>query len=419
MKHKAFLGFIPFLALALIMLSSLLFLSGCLDSDKEEDIMLTDTAEASSGTDSEDTAEGSDSETYLTEADTTESAVPVAESMPETETETETEEDTTAEEEEDVIPTYFNPLTGLGTDTDLSSARPVAIMINNIKKANPSYGLSDADVIYECLAEGGITRLLMISLDYSNLGVVGSIRSSRPYYITFAFDYGAIYIHAGGSDDAYAMLKSSGIAYLDGVNMYLPDMFYRDSTRWSTMGYEHSLMTTGSRIVSGIAYKGYRTTKSSSVNYPLSFVEYGESANLSGMSGSQNAAGVTLKYSSSQTVDFKYNEATGEYLRYQFGGSKHIDGATGEQLSFKNVIIILTDISEIEGDDAGRLSVVTTGSGNGYYISEGVAVPIKWSRKSDTSGITYTNSDGGSLTFNRGTTFVCVFDKDSYYKIEG
>ena len=111
-------------------------------------------------------------------------------------------EDTTAETEEttrepDVTepaadnsePQYINPLTGLGTETDVSKLRPVSIMVNNIYQSLPQEGVSQADILYECLAEGGITRLMLISNDYEKLGQIGSVRSARDYYIDYAESY--------------------------------------------------------------------------------------------------------------------------------------------------------------------------------------------------------------------------------------
>ena len=114
-------------------------------------------------------------------------------------------------------------------------------MINNIEVATPQEGVSYADIMYECVVEGWQTRLMMVVSEYESLPVVGSVRSSREYYLDFAANHDAIYIHAGGSQQAYAEIKQRKVDNLDGVNMYIPNMFYRDSWRQQNMGYEHSL----------------------------------------------------------------------------------------------------------------------------------------------------------------------------------
>ena len=137
--------------------------------------------------------------------------------------------------------------------------RTVAIMINNIKNSLPQEGICDGDIYYERSAEGGITRIMMLVSDYEKLGTVGSIRSSRDYFVDFLANHDAIYVHAGGSAQAYEKIIWRKINNLDGVNQYAPNTFWRDNTRMYSMGYEHSLMTSGEGIAAGIALKGYRT----------------------------------------------------------------------------------------------------------------------------------------------------------------
>ena len=111
-----------------------------------------------------------------------------------------------------------------------------------------------------------------------------------------------------------------------------------------------------------------------------------------------------------QTVDFVYNEETDEYLRYQYNGMAHTDATTGEQLSVKNVLILFTQIDLIPGDEAGRLTVGTVGSGQGYYITNGVRKVVNWSRDSKTSTLHLEYRNGDELILNCGKTFICVVD---------
>ncbi len=304
------------------------------------------------------------------------------------------------------VPEFVNPLTGLGTDTDLSALRPVAIMINNLKGALPQEGISDCDIMYECLVEGGITRLMVVTSDYSSLGSVGSIRSCRHYYLDLASNYDAIYIHAGGSDQGYIELKQRKIDNLDGVNMYVPGMFFRDEKRLETMKYEHTLMTTGEKIAAGIAYKKYRTEASDELKGKeyFSFAEYGSVRELSG----DDAQCVLLPYSSFK-ARFDYNADTNSYYRYQFGDMAHIDGTTGEQISFTNILVLICDVNEV-GDKKGHLDIITENkNGKGYYISGGKYEEISWSKPTEDSPTTYFGADGNELVINRGKTFISIF----------
>lgn len=311
-----------------------------------------------------------------------------------------------------VLTPYVNPLTGLSTEKDLTGNRPVAIMINNIREAMPQIGISSADIIYECTAEGGVTRLMMVVQDYTSLGVIGSVRSAREYFLDFAQNHDAIYVHAGGSTvpwaDAYAEIKNRGINNLDGVNMYLPNTFYRDQDRLLTMSAEHCLMTSGQGIVWGISQMAYRTEISDQLEKYLKFgscsteLQYGISASH-----------VHIPVTSYQTVDYVYDAATSKYLRYQFNGEKHIDGATNEQLAFDNLLVVFCDMYRFENDDYNRMHVETLGEGSGYYIADGKCINITWKKASHEAPIEYYDEAGNVLTLKAGKTMINVCDSNS------
>ncbi len=308
----------------------------------------------------------------------------------------------------------FNYLTGVTTTEEERDQRPVAIMLNNLKKSLPQEGLCSGDIFYECAAEGGITRIMMLVSDYENLGTVGSVRSSRDYFVDFLANHDALYVHAGGSEQAYAKISWRGIENMDGVNMYLPNTFWRDTWRMNNVGYEHSMMTSGEGIVAGIKQKGYRTALDKNQVPMFNFYDEETDNQLIG----SPAPHVHMQSTSLQTVDFVYNEETGEYLRYQYNGMPHTDGTTDEQLSVKNVLILFTDISLIPGDAAGRLAVGTVGSGQGYYITNGKRKVINWSRESKTSTVHLEYRNGDELILNCGKTFICVVDDSVAGKID-
>jgi hypothetical protein len=131
-------------------------------------------------------------------------------------------------------------------------------MLNNIKAAQPLLGISGADILIEIPVEGGITRLMGLYQDVSAIGKIGSVRSARTYYVEIAQGYDAVYIHAGGSPQAYSYMKSSGITHLDGVNGSKQDIFFRDAGRKNSLGYEHSLVTSGELISKFLPTYGIR-----------------------------------------------------------------------------------------------------------------------------------------------------------------
>ena len=144
---------------------------------------------------------------------------------------------------------YANPLTGEGLNEDISGKRPVAVMFNNLRKALPQIGIAQADVIYEIVAEGGITRMMGVFQNLEGVGNLGSIRSARDYYVSLALGHDAIYIHAGGSPQAYDAFDSWGITHIDFVNGPYGNMCWRDPDRKKTAGLEHSLFTSSEKVL--------------------------------------------------------------------------------------------------------------------------------------------------------------------------
>ncbi len=298
-------------------------------------------------------------------------------------------------------PKFYNKLTGLETTEELSNIRPVGIMINNIKQATPQQGISQADVIYEVLAEGGISRLFCLFTDYASLPETGSIRSSRDYYIDLANAHDAIYVHCGGSPAAYDTLKARGTENMDGI--YFSTPFYRNEWRKKHMGMEHSMMTTGERLVKGIEEKGYRTT--SDFKQPFSFKE-----SVSAISGENvtDAKTVAVEFSYYAKSTFDYDEATGTYLKGQFS-APHIDSNNNAQLAFENVILLYASQGAVKNDEKGRIHVDFIGTGDGIYITNGKTEPIKWSKESRTSSYTLYKADGVTeLLLNPGKTYVGI-----------
>ena len=318
-------------------------------------------------------------------------------------------EETTAEPEPETTavpevfePEIINPLTGLEADVDYENRRPLAIMINNIKVATPQEGISYADIMYECIVEGGQTRLMMVVSDYENLPVVGSVRSSREYYLDFAANHNAIYMHAGGSTQAYKEIKSRGVNNLDGVNdnAISYKCFYRDNWRMSNMGYEHSLMTTGERIADGIAYKKYNTVLAENFDSPLDFVPYGKPRLPEG----GDASYLKVVYSYSHQPYFEYNSKEGVYYRWQFLGDRHVDNTAGVQIAFDNVIVIYCPTASTN-DSYKHMDVTTEGSGDGYYLYGGKYEKITWKKATADTPIKLFNEAGEELRVNRGKTF--------------
>ncbi len=310
-------------------------------------------------------------------------------------------------------PLYTNPLTGCGTDVDLSAGRPVAIMLNNLRKALPQCGIAQADLIYEVPAEGGITRMMAVFQSLDGVDTLGSVRSARPYYVELAAGLDAIFIHAGGSDDAYSAIKKLGVFNIDGVNgPYGGTMFYRDSVRKKTAGFEHSLFTSRDRIeklLSGSLSK-MRQVHKDGYSLPLTFAPDGTPA--------QGAAanGIDVEFSYYKTGRFTYDPDSKTYLVDQHidkHDMPYVDGSNDQQVAVTNVLVLRTDIKLIKGDSAGRLTVRLTGSGSGYFACGGAYIPINWTKESASSPFRFSTMDGQPLTLGAGTSYINIIDNSN------
>ena len=308
---------------------------------------------------------------------------------------------------EPVGPAGINPLTGLPMEPEYEQNRPVAVMLNNLKKAQPQLGVSMADIIYEVPAEGGITRMLGVYQTLDGVGNLGSIRSARPYYIELAMGHDALYVHAGGSPEAYQDLKSWKVDYIDGVNGSASQsaVFWRDPERKKNKGYEHSLLASGETIQSFWDNSKYPKTHQDDYSYPQTFTD-------DPLTGGTAAEHIKLYYTSYKTGLFDYDAETGKYLVSQYQ-APYVDGNTGEQVGVTNLLILETSIYAISGDTAGRLKVRTTGEGEGTLYRSGQCIPIHWSRSNRDVPFSYTTSDGQPLALGRGNSYVCLMDPRS------
>jgi len=292
----------------------------------------------------------------------------------------------------------YNPLSGLPIDESGVNKRPLAIVINNRKISLPQLGIAAADIIFEVPVEGAYTRMLAIFQDVTDAGNIGSVRSARPYFIDIAQSFDAIFIHAGGSPAAYTLMKSRGISRFDGVNGPGSNMYFRDSQRQRTMGYEHSLLTSTSKINDYIDTLGYRLEHETDYTEPFTFAE---EQKITG----EKAATVTVKFNSSKSSSFEYNADDGLYYASQQGG-KYVDGNGGTQLSFANIIIIETTVKVLDSD--GRLGIDMTRGGAGFYAVGGLYEPITWEKSSDSAPFIFRNEKGDKITLRTGKTYVAV-----------
>lgn len=328
----------------------------------------------------------------------------------ETETEKITEESTeTATESGNE---YINPYTGEKTDTDVSNIRPYAIMLNTIRQALPQSGNSYADMYIEMTEEGGITRVLGIYQNIDDVPKLGSIRSTREYYLSWVMGLDAILVHAGGDSWVFGQINKTGYTTLNCVGLagyYAGPAFYRDQYRRENIGSEHSLYTTGQGLLdvaNGYGISPYHTTD----NYTkFNFAKDGDGTPKDGVP----ANNVNVPFSGYKTTKFIYDADAGDYGVY-FWDDPYIDELNNEQIKVKNIIILpVPNWTAPDGWGKIRQKYDMSG-GSGYYISGGKCTTINWTKGDYNVESEYANSfsmttaDGNPVELGVGKTYICM-----------
>lgn len=302
-----------------------------------------------------------------------------------------------------------NPLTGLPMDEEDIAARPVAIMINNVKQAMPQLGISQADIIYEAHVEGGATRLLALFQSVEDVGVIGSVRSARPDFLEIVAGHDAVLLHAGGSQEAYNIIDSGKITSFDCVRTALLDvLFWRDPDRLATMDIEHTLVTSGEWIQKFLPTANVRLTHQDDFEYSMQFVADGTPAD------GQTASKITVPFSNYKTGVFTYDASSGKYLVEQYGQA-HIDDNSGEQLAVTNVLVLRTTVTVI--DSGGHVAMDLT-EGDGWYACGGKLIPITWSKDSFNDQFVYKTADGEILALGVGNSYVNIIPIENKITVE-
>ncbi len=279
-----------------------------------------------------------------------------------------------------------------------SKSRPFAVMINNHPTARAHHaGLQDAYLIYEFIVEGGMTRYMALFKDQTT-EKIGSVRSSRHYFLDYALENDAIYVHWGWSPQAQSDIKTLGVNNINGLS-YEGKYFYRDKSL--NVATEHTGFTTMEMLNKAAQKLNYDrdTNKDLLFNYSADDIYLNEIEN------NKLATSVTIKYSGSVKNKYEYDAENKVYKRF-VNGKEHTDDVTKKQYTFKNIIVYSVKNTSISGDDKGRQNFDNIGSGEGYYITNGYAAPIKWEKQSRSAQTKYTYLDGTEITLNDGNTFI-------------
>lgn len=287
------------------------------------------------------------------------------------------------------------PLDGEQAPASAVKRRPLAVMIDNAPQARPQSGLQKACVVYEVLAEGGITRFMALFL-HNEADTIGPVRSSRHYFLDLAMEHNAVYAHVGGSPQAKKEIARLKISDLD--DMKGAGGFWRVAGRVPP----HNLYASTERLRKSSAELGYEIDGF----VPNRLFNFGSVPAGSGGSGSR----VIIDYPNGYqgySVEYRYDEPTGNYLRY-ISGNPHRDGETGEQLRARTVIVQFVPTEAIPNDPDGRLNITFTGSGKALVFSRGLVEEISWSKATRSDPTKFVNRDGKRITLPPGPVWIQV-----------
>lgn len=330
----------------------------------------------------------------------------------ETETQETTESETVSEStveanpwaDDETIPEGMvrSQLTNEFIDKKVAKKRPIAVMINNIINAVPHSGVSQAGVMYECVVEGNLTRLMAIFEDWESIEKIGPVRSCRDYYVYWAYEWDSIYCHFGGPKlYVDAVLSRAETHNLDGTALD-GTVYFRTTDRKAP----HNAYTSGEGILKGIDLKDYSLKHTE--NYReghYNFTPASKQNTLTQVTGAFDATYLEPGYLINKPY-FEYNEEDGLYYRYQYDKA-HIDQENGEQLAFKNVIFQNTYYET--RDAKGYLAFQDhDDTRDGWYFTNGKGIHVRWKKSSDYSPTRYYDDDGNEIVLNTGKTMVCI-----------
>jgi hypothetical protein len=294
------------------------------------------------------------------------------------------------------------PLTGRLVLPQVAARHPIAVMIDDLGAARPQSGFSAASVVWQAPAEGGIPRYMLVFQE--NIPkAVGPVRSSRQYYIAWASEWRALYVHAGGSPQALASLRANG----RGQWVYNADEF-----RWGHYFHRirqrnspHNLYTDGAnlrRLANAAGARDIKAPKASWKFAPAAPLERRPKGGLIQVSYPWNK------------ITYRYDRASNTYLRSVTGEPKQIDASTGARVAPTNVVIMTMSFGPLnDGSHKHRLEANFIGKGLAWVSTNGRTIKGSWVKKSMTGPTRFYDRNGRQIALTVGQTFVQVMPKGS------
>ncbi len=297
-------------------------------------------------------------------------------------------------------------LTNEWIDEALKDQRPIAAMIDNESIALPHYGVSKADIVYEIMnstMNGRITRLMALVKDWDSIEQLGNIRSARTTNVILASEWNAVLCHDGGPFYINDYLKEKCADNLSGDFARIKNGKSREYTEYITTG----------EVRQQLENKKISTTYNTYYEGPhFQFASENEPVELT--SGSQNATAITLPFPHNKSyLEYKASDQLYYYSEYE---KPHLDpGNNNAQLCFKNLILQSCGFTKL--DENGYMTYDCIGSGEGYFITNGKAVPITWKKEAMASPTHFYDQQGNEIVLNTGKTYISLVPSDKWSEV--
>ena len=318
-----------------------------------------------------------------------------------------------AEEEIPTIPDdmYASELTGLPISRELAMQRPIAVMVDNEVTALPHFGTSDGDIVYEMVnstKNNRITRLMVLLKDWESIEQMGSIRSTRPTNIMLAAEYNAVLCHDGGPVVHITPYFNKG--FVD----HFSGTFSRVNNGKSREYTEYILPGDLDKNFGDSVSRDYKDGFSPDTPH-FNFVEYGTKTDLASLyERTYPTKQIILPFPHNSSL-LLFNDDTREYEYYEYG-DQYFDEGNGEPLSFTNVILQRCSFTKL--DEEGYLVYNVLGTGDGFYITDGLAKSISWVKNGDQDFTRFYDDNGQEIAFNRGKTYIAIVPDDTWDKVQ-
>ena len=281
---------------------------------------------------------------------------------------------------------------GVYVDKDQANLCPVSVIIENHVEARPPVGLAQANLVFEAEAEGGITRFLAVfnlNAQEQTLKEIGPVRSARPYFIDWARELSALFIHCGGSPEALVKIVRENIFNLN--EFYQGDYFWRDKKKQAP----HNI------YISADSINQYLNSQSANQGKFLSWQFKDDLA----FAERPKISEIKIGFKNSDfAVQWKYDRVNNEYVRY-LAGQIHCD-ASGSEIRAKNIIIEYVKAQVI--DQELRLKMSHIGEGKAVVCFDGMCKEGMWQKKLNSSRTRFYNNGKEEFKFNAGTTWIEV-----------